>query len=99
MDLIKVDITEGVATITLDDQTRRKFQEDLLTLLREEGRTVLFVTHSTEEAAYLSDRIVLLSPRPARVVQVIDTIYDRSSSHEAIRRDGLIRPSKRGPFG
>ncbi len=72
----------------VDDQTRRKFQEDLLALLRDQGRTVLFVTHSTEEAAYLSDRIVLLSPRPARVVRVIDTTYDRSRSPEAIRRDG-----------
>ena len=46
---------------SVDEQTRRKFQEDLLDLLRHRQKTVIFVTHSIEEAAYLSDRIVLLS--------------------------------------
>ena len=48
----------------VDEQTRRKFQEDLLLLLRDRGKTVIFVTHSIEEAVYLSDQIVLLTPRP-----------------------------------
>jgi NitT/TauT family transport system ATP-binding protein len=48
----------------VDEQTRRKFQEDLLQLVAHERRTFLFVTHSIEEAVYLSDRIVLLSPPP-----------------------------------
>ena len=51
---------------SVDEQTRRKFQEDLLDLLRHHQKTVIFVTHSIEEAAYL-DQIALLSPRRARV--------------------------------
>lgn len=45
----------------VDEQTRRKFQEDLLELVGRERKTFIFVTHSIEEAVYLSDRIVLLS--------------------------------------
>ena len=48
----------------VDEQTRRKFQEDLLALVAQERKTFIFVTHSIEEAVYVSDRIVLLSPRP-----------------------------------
>jgi NitT/TauT family transport system ATP-binding protein len=70
----------------VDEQTRRQFQEELRELLSGEGRTVLFVTHSIEEAAYLSDRIVLLSPRPGRVTHVIDTAHDRTLGPDRIRR-------------
>ncbi|NIR42672.1 MAG: ABC transporter ATP-binding protein, partial [Gemmatimonadetes bacterium] len=54
----------------VDEQTRRKFQEDLIKLRAVEEKTFILVTHSIEEAVYLSDRIVLLSPRPGRVSQV-----------------------------
>ena len=56
----------------VDEQTRRKFQEDLLALVANERKTFLFVTHSIEEAVYVSDRIVLLSRRPSRVSEIID---------------------------
>jgi NitT/TauT family transport system ATP-binding protein len=73
---------------SVDEQTRRKFQEDMLDLLRHRQKTVLFVTHSIEEAAYLSDRIVLLSARPGTVSQVIHPNVDRGSkSPDEIRRD------------
>jgi NitT/TauT family transport system ATP-binding protein len=73
---------------SVDEQTRRKFQEDLLDLLRDGRRTVIFVTHSIEEAAYLSDRIVLLSPRPGTVSQVIQPQIERGRrSPDEIRRD------------
>jgi NitT/TauT family transport system ATP-binding protein len=73
---------------SVDEQTRRKFQEDLLDLLRHRQKTVIFVTHSIEEAAYLSDRIVLLSARPGTVSQIIQPNVDRSSeSPDEIRRD------------
>ncbi len=55
----------------VDEQTRRKFQEDLLALLAIERKTVIFVTHSIEEAVYVADQIVLLSPRPGRVHEII----------------------------
>ncbi|WP_082766439.1 ABC transporter ATP-binding protein [Paramesorhizobium deserti] len=70
----------------VDEQNRRKFQEDLLRLIEIEKKTFIFVTHSIEEAVYVSDRIVLLSPRPGRVSQVIDPDIDRSASPDDIRR-------------
>jgi NitT/TauT family transport system ATP-binding protein len=70
----------------VDEQNRRKFQEDLVRLREVENKTFLFVTHSIEEAVFLSDRIVLLSPRPGRVSQVIDPDIRRDDP-EAARRD------------
>jgi len=72
---------------SVDEQTRRKFQEDLLDLLRHHQKTVIFVTHSIEEAAYLSDQIALLSPRPGRVSKIVRPAVDRSKSPDEIRRD------------
>jgi len=73
---------------SVDEQTRRKFQEDLLELLQHRQKTVIFVTHSIEEAAYLSDRIVLLSARPGMISQIIQPNVDRrSKSPDEIRRD------------
>jgi NitT/TauT family transport system ATP-binding protein len=51
----------------LDEFTRHKLQEDLLSLWQELGCTVIFVTHSIYEAAFLARRIVLMSPRPGRI--------------------------------
>jgi NitT/TauT family transport system ATP-binding protein len=71
----------------VDEQNRRKFQEDLLHLLAAEKKSVIFVTHSIEEAVYVSDRIVLLSPRPGRVHSIIRPEISRDVDPEAIRRD------------
>ena len=64
----------------VDEQTRRKFQEDQLHLLSVERKTVIFVTHSIEEAVYVSDQIVLLSPRPGRIHSVIRPEISRDVS-------------------
>ncbi|WP_172123457.1 ABC transporter ATP-binding protein [Devosia sp. 919] len=71
----------------VDEQNRRKFQEDLLRLVALEKKSFIFVTHSIEEAVYVSDRIVLLSPRPGRISQIIDPRIDRSATPDDIRRD------------
>ena len=71
----------------VDEQNRRKFQEDLLRLIEKQRKTFIFVTHSIEEAVYVSDRIVLLSRRPGRVSQIIEPTIDRTASPDAIRRD------------
>ncbi|MET0482092.1 MAG: ABC transporter ATP-binding protein [Aestuariivirgaceae bacterium] len=70
----------------VDEQTRRKFQEDLLRLVAQERKTFIFVTHSIEEAVYVSDRIVLLSKRPSRVSEIIVPAIDRGGDPEQIRR-------------
>jgi ABC-type nitrate/sulfonate/bicarbonate transport system ATPase subunit len=62
---------------SIDEQTRRLFQDELLSLWSEERKTVVFVTHSMEEAVYLSDRVVVLSPRPGRVHRVLDVPLPR----------------------
>jgi NitT/TauT family transport system ATP-binding protein len=70
----------------VDEQMRRKFQEDMLALITHERKTFIFVTHSIEEAVYLSDRIVLLSCRPARVSQIIEPDIPRNLPPDRIRR-------------
>jgi NitT/TauT family transport system ATP-binding protein len=70
----------------VDEQTRRKFQEDLLRLREIEKKTFIFVTHSIEEAVYVSDRIVLLSTRPGRISQVITPDIPRDGDVDGIRR-------------
>ena len=72
---------------SVDEQTRRKFQEDLLDLLRHHQKTVIFVTHSIEEAAYLSDQIALLSPRPGTISRIVKPDVDRTKTPDEIRRD------------
>ena len=63
----------------LDEFTRHALQEDLLTLWRDAGCSVVFVTHSIYEAAFLARRIVLMSPRPGRIVDVIESPLEPSS--------------------
>jgi NitT/TauT family transport system ATP-binding protein len=55
----------------LDAQTRNSMQRELLDIWEKTKKTVIFVTHSVDEAVYLADRIVVLSPRPSRVQEVI----------------------------
>jgi NitT/TauT family transport system ATP-binding protein len=55
----------------LDAQTRQTLQDELLRIWREYRKTVIFVTHSIEEAIYLSDRIVVMTARPGRIKEVI----------------------------
>jgi ABC-type nitrate/sulfonate/bicarbonate transport system ATPase subunit len=57
---------------SVDAQTRRLLQEDLLALLDRTGKTVVFVTHSMEEAVLLGDRVVLMTPRPGRIREAIE---------------------------
>lgn len=61
----------------LDAQTRSLMQGELLRIWREHRATVFFVTHSVEEAVYLADRIVVMTPRPGRVRAIIDVGLSR----------------------
>ena len=56
----------------LDEMTREYMQGELLRICAETGTTVVFVTHSIPEAVYLSHRVVVMSPRPGRITDLID---------------------------
>ena len=56
----------------LDEMTREHMQAELLSICAKTGTTVVFVTHSIPEAVYLSDRVVVMSPRPGRITSIID---------------------------
>ena len=70
----------------LDEIVRDRLNEELLDLWARTGKTIAFVTHSIPEAVYLSTRIVVMSPRPGRVTDVIDSPLPRE-------RDLSIRDS------
>jgi ABC-type nitrate/sulfonate/bicarbonate transport system ATPase subunit len=61
----------------LDALTRRELQDWLLDLWRQFRQTIVFVTHDVEEALYLADRVVVLSPRPGRVKLIQDVALPR----------------------
>jgi ABC-type nitrate/sulfonate/bicarbonate transport system ATPase subunit len=61
----------------LDAFTRMKMQDDVLRLWKARGTTMLLVTHDIDEAIYMSDRIVLLTPRPGRIDRVIEIDLER----------------------
>jgi NitT/TauT family transport system ATP-binding protein len=71
----------------VDEQTRRKFQEDLLQLVKEESKTFIFVTHSIEEAVYVSDQVAILLPRPSRVSEIIKPSGFKNKDVDSIRKD------------
>jgi NitT/TauT family transport system ATP-binding protein len=61
----------------LDEIVRDKLNDQLLNLWRHTKKTVVFVTHSIPEAVYLSTKIVVMSPRPGRIIDIIDCNFHR----------------------
>ena len=61
----------------LDAQTRNIMQAGLIKILQKTDQTIIFVTHSVDEAVYLSDRIVVLTKRPATIKEIIDIPWER----------------------
>ena len=57
----------------LDEITRERMQSELVRICSETGAAVLFVTHSIPEAVFLSDRVVVMSPRPGRIVDIVES--------------------------
>ncbi len=60
----------------LDEMTREHMQAELLSICAATGTTVVFVTHSIPEAVYLSNRVVVMSPRPGRITKIVDVNLD-----------------------
>ncbi|MGI9595124.1 MAG: ABC transporter ATP-binding protein [Acidimicrobiales bacterium] len=76
----------------LDEMTREYMQTELLRIYSELGTTVIFVTHSISEAVYLSDRVVVLSPRPGRIHEIVDVDLGRRSE-ETREQAGFFKKS------
>jgi NitT/TauT family transport system ATP-binding protein len=90
----------------LDEITRDRMSEELLKIWSATRVTVLFVTQSIPEAAFLSDRVVVMTPRPGRVVRIVDVTLPRPRTidmefspefgeHAATVRAGIFQ--RRGP--
>jgi ABC-type nitrate/sulfonate/bicarbonate transport system ATPase subunit len=74
----------------LDALTREHLQEELLEIWRSTAKTVVFVTHSVEEAVFLATRIVVLSPRPGRILADVSSPFSREPNRlngRAVRSD------------
>jgi NitT/TauT family transport system ATP-binding protein len=63
----------------LDEMTREHMQAELTRICDDTGATTIFVTHSIPEAVYLSDRVVVMSPRPGRIIQIIEVDLGKRS--------------------
>jgi len=61
----------------LDAQTRNIMQAGLIRILNKTDQTIIFITHSVDEAVYLSDRIVILSKRPATIKEIVEIPWER----------------------
>jgi NitT/TauT family transport system ATP-binding protein len=70
----------------LDEITRETMQGELLKIWAHVENTILFITHSISEAVLLSDRVVVLTPRPGRVQDILEIPFPRPRS-EALRGD------------
>ncbi len=68
----------------LDAQTRNKMQRELLNIWQETKKTILFVTHSVDEAVYLSDKIVVLTPRPGTIHEIDDIDLPRPRDRTSV---------------
>ncbi len=67
---------------SVDALTREKLQDELLRIWRDSGKTIIVVTHSIEEAIYLGQRVVVMAPRPSRVVATYDVHLDHPRTAE-----------------
>lgn len=75
----------------LDEMTREYMQTELLRIAAETGAAVVFVTHSIPEAVYLSDRVVVMSPRPGRIADIVPMRLGRAADRaDDLREDGAF---------
>ncbi|MFD9030890.1 ABC transporter ATP-binding protein [Streptomyces sp. NPDC059567] len=69
----------------LDAQTRESLQDELLRIWQRTGKTVVFITHSIDEAVYLGQRVAVMTSRPGRIKQIVPVALDSRTSTDDIR--------------
>lgn len=79
----------------LDEQTRLRLGDELLNIWRDTAATVIFITHGLSEAALLSDRIVVMTPRPGRIREIVTSPLSRNRTSDDIGSDGFAKVTKR----
>src|SRR5690606_1857528 len=77
----------------LDAQTRGIMQEELLSIWQGSRKTVVFVTHDVREAVYLAERVVMMTARPGRVMESVDTRFDENGPGVMDRPDFVEKAS------
>jgi NitT/TauT family transport system ATP-binding protein len=75
----------------LDEQTRTRMGHDLLDIWQKTGKTVFFITHSLTEAIYLSDVVLVMSPRPGRIIERIAIDFPRPRELDIIGSEAFGR--------
>jgi len=83
----------------LDEITRDHLNDQLLRLWERTGKTVVFVTHSIPEAVFLSTRIVIMSARPGRIIDVIDCDFPRNRTIEIRETPEFVKIAHRVRMG
>jgi NitT/TauT family transport system ATP-binding protein len=83
----------------LDEIVRDHLNEQLLQLWDKTGKTVVFVTHSIPEAVYLSTKIVVMSPRPGRIIDIIDCNFPRDRTLEIRETPEFLKIAQRVRVG
>jgi NitT/TauT family transport system ATP-binding protein len=73
----------------LDQQTRLLMGDEVLRLWRETGATVFLITHALDEAAMLADRIAVMSARPGKLIDVVETNWPRERDSQIIERESF----------
>jgi NitT/TauT family transport system ATP-binding protein len=73
----------------LDEQTRMTMGDELLRIWAATGKTIVFVTHSLTEAVYLADEVIVMSPRPGRIVDRLDVALPRPRTFEMLSGDAF----------
>lgn len=75
----------------LDALTREQMISDLQALWLKRGNSVLFITHGIEEAIFLADRVIVMSPRPGRIVQTLEITLPRPRTWACLHNDPLFQ--------
>jgi len=73
----------------LDQQTRLLMGDEMLRLWRQTGATVFLITHALDEAAMLADRIVVMSARPGRTIDLVETNWPRERDSRIVERENF----------